>query len=178
MFRILLTLVLTAISDFGCADNKYQNIPTGYSEIAIRNGIPPKVFFSMALQESGTLIQGRLVPWPWTLNIRGKGYRYRSEAAACTALKHAVRAHLSVDIGLLQIHWQSHKGRFREGFSPCVLLRPPINLKLAAQIFKEQLSRAEGDVWKAVGWYHHPSKESYAARYRQFVMKHYQRRFV
>lgn len=152
-----------------------SDIPSGYRQVASHYGIPTKVFYAIALQESSKKWpDGRVLPWPWTLNIARKGYRYDSFNSACVALIRSIRMGKSTDIGAMQIHWQSHRSRLPKGTSPCVLLKPKNNLVMAAIIFREQYERSK-NVWKAVGHYHHPSKEKYAQRYRKLVWRRYRR---
>lgn len=150
-------------------------IPAGYKQVAAMYNIPPKVFFAIALQESGLRLKnGRHLPYPWTLNVAKKGLRFADYQQACAHLIHSIRHNKSTDIGLMQIHWQSHKKRLPATASPCVLLQPKLNLHLAALIYAEQFSRSR-NVWTAVGHYHHPSKEHFAKRYRRQVWNHYRR---
>ena len=63
--------------------------PPAYQLIALPAGVPSEVLYSVALQESGTRLRGQLVPWPWTLNVAGAGYRFatpqhnRSRTSTC-----------------------------------------------------------------------------------------------
>src|SRR5438309_1371269 len=47
-------------------------IPSAYQRAAADAHIPASLLFAVALQESGTRLHGRLVPWPWTLDIGGQ----------------------------------------------------------------------------------------------------------
>lgn len=60
--------------------------PPAYQLIALPAGVPSEVLYSVALQESGTRLRGQLVPWPWTLNVAGAGYRFATRSDACKAL--------------------------------------------------------------------------------------------
>lgn len=76
----LLPVLLFAGNAWGVEDP-----PPAYKAIAIRHGVPPVVLYSVALQESGTRLRGQLVPWPWTLNVAGTGYRFATRADASTS---------------------------------------------------------------------------------------------
>lgn len=141
--------------------------PPAYQLAAHDAGVPSVVLFAVALQESGTSLQGRLVPWPWTLNVAGHAYRYRTRAAACSALRVALpivgAAH--VDVGLAQINLGYQRQRFAD---PCEALDPYRNLDAAATILREQ--HAAGDDWLvAVERYHRPAGGVIATRYRRQV---------
>ncbi|CAK1327463.1 lytic transglycosylase catalytic [Burkholderia pseudomallei] len=144
--------------------------PPAYQLAAHDAGIPSVVLFAVALQESGMRIRGRLIPWPWTLNVVGTAYRFRTRGAACIAL-HAALSRVGatrIDVGLAQINLGYQGRRFDR---PCDALDPYRNLAVAAVILREQ--HALGDDWLvAVGRYHHPAGGSVAARYRRQVGLH------
>ena len=153
--------------------------PPAYQLAAHKAGIPSAVLYSVALQESGTRLRGQgqqLVPWPWTLNVAGAGYRFATRADACTALLLALKTvpPKRIDVGIAQVNmgWNGH--RFGRGVSPCYALDPYKNLDVAAQMLAEL--RAEGGDWLTVaGRYHRPAGGAPAARYRELFAKHLSR---
>ncbi|KVC94936.1 lytic transglycosylase [Burkholderia ubonensis] len=141
--------------------------PPAYQLAAYDAGVPSVVLFAVALQESGTSLQGRLIPWPWTLNIAGSAYRYRTRASACRALRVALLMvdATHVDVGLAQINLGFQRERFAD---PCDALDPYRNLDAAASILHEQ--HIAGEDWLvAVGRYHRPAGGALAAHYRRQV---------
>jgi soluble lytic murein transglycosylase-like protein len=147
--------------------------PLAYQLAAQRAGIPSAVLFAVALQESGIRRNGRLIPWPWTLNVAGQSRRYTSRADACAGLKQALRQELPtrVDVGLGQINAGYQKHRYLE---PCDLLDPYANLGLAADILREH--HVSGEDWLlAMGRYHNPAGGAPAERYRRSVSQHLDR---
>ncbi|MFK9903092.1 transglycosylase, partial [Klebsiella pneumoniae] len=76
-------------------------------------------------------------PWPWTLNIKGTGYRYASREQACQALLAAIRriSPKRIDVGLGQINIGWHRAYFA---SPCDALHPLQNLSLTAQLLRQR----------------------------------------
>lgn len=153
--------------------------PPAYQLAAYRAGIPSEVLYSVALQESGTRLRGhgqQLVPWPWTLNVAGAGYRFATRSDACTALLVAMRTvdPKRIDVGIAQINmgWNGH--RFGLSVSPCEALDPYKNLDVAARMLAEL--RADGGDWLTVaGRYHRPAGGAPAARYRELFAKHLRR---
>ncbi|KUM40152.1 transglycosylase SLT domain-containing protein [Pseudomonas sp. EpS/L25] len=153
--------------------------PPAYQLAAYQAGIPSEVLYSVALQESGTRLRGRgtqLVPWPWTLNVAGAGYRFATRADACTALLVALSTAGAkrVDVGIAQINmgWNGH--RFGRGVSPCEALDPYKNLAVAARMLAEL--RGQGGEWITVaGRYHRPAGGAPAAKYRKLFAKHLSR---
>lgn len=57
--------------------------PPAYQLAAQQAGVPSPVLYAVALQESGARLRGRLIPWPWTLNVAGRAERYATRAEAC-----------------------------------------------------------------------------------------------
>lgn len=153
--------------------------PPAYQLAAYQAGIPSEVLYSVALQETGTRLRGRgpqLVPWPWTLNVAGAGYRFATRADACTALLVALSTAGAkrVDVGIAQVNmgWNGH--RFGRGVSPCEALNPYKNLEIAAQMLAEL--RAQGGDWiNVAGRYHRPAGGASAAKYRELFAKHLSR---
>lgn len=166
------TLLLTAalVASFAHAR---EIPPPAYQIAAQRAGIPSSVLYAVALQESGARRGGRIVPWPWSLNVAGASRRYATRAQACTGLHQALRAVplTRIDVGLGQVNLGYHTQRYRQ---PCDLLDPYSNLRVAADILKEQ--HAPGEDWLlAIGRYHRPAGGAPAARYRRSVSQHLQR---
>lgn len=128
------------------------------------------MLYAVALQESGIRRNGRLVPWPWSLNVAGQSRRFATRSDACSGLQQAMRAtpHTRIDVGLGQINLGYHAQRFSH---PCELLDPYRNLAIAAEILKEQ--HTPGEDWLlAIGRYHRPAGGEPAARYRRSVSRH------
>ncbi|MDO9499725.1 lytic transglycosylase domain-containing protein [Falsiroseomonas sp.] len=144
--------------------------PPAYQLAAKRVGIPSAVLYAVALQESGTRLRGRMVPWPWTLNVAGTPQRYATRAEACTGLRRALGRTPAkrIDAGLGQGNLGYHAHRDAQ---PCELLDPYRNLAIAAEILREQ--HIPGEDWLlAIGRYHRPAGGEPAARYRRSVHRH------
>ena len=167
--RLVVLGWMTIIAPAGAQDVP----PPAYQIAAHRAGIPSAVLYAVALQESGLQRDGRLVPWPWTLNVAGVPHRFSSRAKACAGLQKALweAPHTRVDVGLGQINLGYQKHRYPQ---PCDLLDPYRNLAIAAEILREQ--HTDGEDWLlAIGRYHRPAGGVAAARYRSSVHKHLQR---
>ena len=138
--------------------------PPAYQLAAHDADIPSAVLFAIALQESGIRVRGRLLPWPWTLNIAGTPYRFANRQSACHALLQALAQYDAkrVDAGLGQTNLGYHGQRFS---SPCEALDPYRNLAVTAALLREHHA-ATGDWVLAAGRYHRPAGGAPAARYR------------
>ncbi|ROM82719.1 lytic transglycosylase [Pseudomonas brassicacearum] len=138
--------------------------PPAYQLAAHDANVPSSVLFAIALQESGTHLRGRLLPWPWTLNIAGRPYRFATRQAACHALLQELARHDAkrIDVGLGQTNLGFHGQRFS---SPCEALDPYRNLAVTAALLQEHHATS-GDWVSAAGRYHRPAGGTPAARYR------------
>lgn len=159
MVRYSIALMLTLWTS-----SAFAMPPSLYREVAYEVGIPSQALYALALTESATrLNDGSVKPWPWTLNVKGKGYYYANQKAACTALKQTLKRTSSVDVGLAQVNWYWHKQGFK---SPCALLDPKTNLTYASGLLKKAFQNKKH--WgKAAGAYHRPAGGPLAFRYQQ-----------
>ncbi len=148
-----------------------RDVPPPAYQLAARDAdIPSAVLYAVALQESGVMLRGRRVPWPWTLNVAGQARRFQTREAACADLRRALREvpRTRIDVGLGQINVGYQAGRFDH---PCELLDPYRNLAIAAAILREH--HTPGEDWLlAIGRYHRPAGGAPAARYRRSVHQH------
>jgi hypothetical protein len=144
-------------------------MPAGYAVMGQRHGVPPLVLYGVALQESARLFGPHALPWPWTLNVRGKPMRYASYPAAVAALGGFIAAGVrNVDTGLMQVNWGCHADKLVE---PARALDPYPNLAVGAQILRGHFAAAR-DWYAAVGRYHAPADPARAADYAALVYRY------
>jgi hypothetical protein len=114
---------------------------------AMHTSVDPKVLDGIALNESG--LHGRA--WPWTLNVAGQGFFFRSREDAYEAIESLLASHrCDFDVGLLQVNWCYHAKRFA---SPWDALAPATNIHVAEDILNENYRRTHS-VAKAIAYYH------------------------
>ena len=80
-----------------------------------RAKIPAHLLRSIAYLESGRAdpSSGRIVPWPWTINVGGRGYFYESKSEAIAAVQRFQADGIqSIDVGCAQINLQYHPRAF------------------------------------------------------------------
>ncbi|MBY0264163.1 MAG: lytic transglycosylase domain-containing protein [Holosporales bacterium] len=131
-------------------------------------GIPPQLLKAIALTESGRMQGDRFVPWPWTINVNGKGYFYPTKAEAIKAVKNFQKKGIrSIDVGCMQINLMHHPKAFsslEEAFDP------EANIRYGGE-FLVKLRENNKGIWKqAVGFYH-SSRPQFYEPYRQRVIK-------
>ena len=144
-------------------------IPPLYQEVAKVNHMPAAVLYALALGESEvTLKSGRVRPWPWTLNVKGRSYYYANYKSACQALQGFLTQTQLVDIGLAQHNWRWQKAHFNR---PCDVFSPRLNLTHAAKLLR-QGKQKRGSWVAAAGYFHRPAGGAPARRYEAAFVRH------
>jgi hypothetical protein len=147
------------------------DIPEGYIRVASAHQIPPEALYSVSLTESSRKLPQGTRPWPWTINVAGKGYRYESRLIAWQALLVFMKQHplKRIDVGIAQVNlgWNGH--RFTSSWHA---FDPYANLNAAATILRECWERKPGSWLDAAGCYHHPAGGKPARRYSSIVKYH------
>lgn len=89
-----------------------QSVPEGYYQVAQAENVPAEALYSLALTESSRKLAHGIRPWPWTINVAGKGYRYASRNEAYQALLGFMRRYplKRIDVGIAQVNlgWNGH----------------------------------------------------------------------
>lgn len=170
IYRALLTVFILMTDPVFASE-----IPHMYHLVAQEQKVPAKLFFAIILNESRSQSnQKRVLPWPWTINHRGKPHFFQSREAAYRFARQLVKAgDTQFDVGLGQMNWRWHKQRFSglwEAFDPYR------NLTAAAEHLREQFERPECGSWDlAIGCYHRPAQRPHdkqiASNYRKRVLK-------
>ncbi|WP_425046897.1 lytic transglycosylase domain-containing protein [Primorskyibacter sp. S87] len=130
-------------------------------DAAARYGVPLDVLRAITRTETGRNKDGRLQPWPWTVNMEGTGRWFGTEDEARSyVFRHYKRGARSFDVGCFQINYKWHGSAFR---SIEEMFDPAQNADYAAR-FLSDLHRELGDWSSAAGAYHSRTKK-YADRY-------------
>ncbi len=139
-------------------------VPEGYDSIAKAYGIPPALFYAVALTESEGPGIGK--PWPWTANVAGKGLYFASRQALFDHLNALlVQGKTNFDVGPAQVNWRWNGKLFNSLWEAT---DPYINLQTAASMIQEYY-RASGSFEQAIGQYHAPNNSRNAERYKARV---------
>jgi hypothetical protein len=139
---------------------------TWMPEAAEYHGVPAGLLEAIGMAESGK--PGS--PWPWTLNVGGKGY-WLHDPADARALMHGADGELRDDVavGCMQIFTRWHKQHFRDWAH---MLTPRNNVYYAAWLLR-RLYVKHGTWTDAVGHYHASTANTYdRRRYVCTVMQH------
>ncbi|WP_130466415.1 lytic transglycosylase [Corticibacter populi] len=147
-------------------------VPWAYAQVAAEHGLPAWALYGVALQESRMKFGERVLPFPWTLCVRGRGERYRSHAAALDALQRHIRTGITnVDCGSMQVNWHWHGAKFA---SKSDALDHWTNLRVGASIL-QGLYQARRDWLTAFKLYHigseRPDNRERGNRYARSVVR-------
>lgn len=127
--------------------------------------VDPKVLAGIALNESG--VNGRA--WPWTLNIAGQGFFFKTrEDAYRVVMSLIARGRSDFDVGIMQINWGYHARRFA---SPWDALAPATSIRVAEEILNENYGKTHS-VAKAIAYYHSTNPvpgQAYLARFARHL---------
>lgn len=127
-----------------------------------KSNVPVAVMRAITRAETGRPENGKLNPWPWTVNMEGKGVWFDSEEEARTyVLRHFKAGARSFDVGCFQINYKWHGASFS---SIEDMFDPVTNAEYAAE-FLRSLYTELGNWSKAAGAYHSRTPE-FADKYR------------
>lgn len=130
---------------------------------AMRSGVPISVLKAISLTETGRTQNGSLRPWPWTVNMEGKGVWFETEDdARAYVYQHYKRGARSFDVGCFQLNYKWHHQEFA---SIEEMFDPVKNAEYAAEFLKD-LYAETGDWERAAGTYHSRTPE-HSNRYQK-----------
>ncbi len=118
-----------------------------------KNSIPTHLLAAIATTESGRFHKGlgMSVPWPWTINVEGKGYYFNSKAEAIAQTQSLLAKGVqSIDVGCMQVNLKHHPKAFanlNQAFDPST------NVAYAAKFLHDNYATL-GDWIKATAAYH------------------------
>ena len=124
--------------------------------------VPLAVLRAITRTETGRVHAGRMEPWPWTVNMEGKGRWFEDADAARAYVYQAFRRGArSFDVGCFQINYKWHGALFR---SIAHMFDPEANASYAARFLKT-LHDETGD-WSVAAGHFHSRTPELAGRYR------------
>lgn len=130
-------------------------------EASRQSGVPVSVLKAISLTETGRRLDGKLKPWPWTVNMEGAGHWFDTlDEARAFVFKEFKRGARSFDVGCFQINYKWHN----QAFSSIDEMFDPVANALYAAKFLSELYAEKGSWEGAAGAYHSRTKE-YAERY-------------
>lgn len=120
-------------------------------EASRSTGVPLDVLRAISLTETGRSSGAGLQPWPWTVNMEGRGHWFATlDEARSYVFRHFKNGARSFDVGCFQINYRWHGHAFR---SIDDMFDPRINAQYAAE-FLLDLYQEFGNWSDAAGAYH------------------------
>ena len=124
-------------------------------------GVPLNIMKAIARTETGRQVSGVLQPWPWALNIEGRGVWLSTKQEAMSYLRDSfLKGKQNLDVGCYQINQKWHGSHF-SSFDE--MLDPEANALYAAR-FLQRLFQEHGTWTRAAGAYHSRTPQ-FADRY-------------
>ncbi|MGO4917878.1 transglycosylase SLT domain-containing protein [Pseudogemmobacter sp. W21_MBD1_M6] len=124
-------------------------------------GVPLSVLTAISLNETGRKHAGEFRPWPWTVNMEGKGMWFDTEdEARAYVYQNYKKGARSFDVGCFQINFRWHG----KAFASIDEMFDPRSNAIYAASFLKQLYAEKGNWSDAAGAYHSRTKV-YADRY-------------
>ncbi|MEM1299507.1 MAG: lytic transglycosylase domain-containing protein [Pseudomonadota bacterium] len=164
---LILLFLLVPVSAHAAAPETMGLCRNAALASADRHGIPREVMLAITLVETRTRREGVSGPWPWTVNVAGKGGWFDSRAAALIHAQQALgRGEKSFDVGCFQLNYRWHGQHFA---SIDEMFEPGPSGDYAARFLKS-LHQETGDWIKASGLYHSRTQH-HAKRYRGLVAR-------
>jgi len=159
-------LIIGCLSFASFAEGSEANLcDESIEQVAYTSAVPRDVIFKIARLESGRLIDGRHISWPWSLNNGGKGYFLKDRATALSTLAQLkAQGKTNVDVGCMQLNIRWHADFFH---SPEQMINPLDNVRYAAR-YLEQLYKETGSWEKAVKFYHSRNAEFNTVYYEKY----------
>ena len=130
--------------------------------VAADASIPPDVLLALTRVETGRNSDGKFDPWPWTVNMEGKGYWFETRAKAVDFVTRSYAAGArSFDVGCFQINHRWH-GQAFSSFDQ--MFEPSFNADYAAKFLNSLYE--EGGSWSWAAGDYHSRTTTLATKYR------------
>lgn len=155
-------LLLAAPTKLHALTDHSQTCDQVAAEAARRTGVPISVLKAITRTETGQKRNGAFRPWPWTVNMEGKGVWFDTEdEARAYVYKEFKRGARSFDVGCFQINYKWHG----KAFTSIDEMFDPLTNALYAARFLGELYAEHGNWGGAAGAYHSRTPE-FANRYK------------
>ncbi len=133
---------------------RYHNIPTHW-------------LAAIASTESGRYHKrlGMLLPWPWTINVNGKGYYFDSKGEAINKIEeYHAKGITNIDVGCMQVNMRYHGHAFANVHQA---LEPRYNVAYAARFLRSNFDDLRS--WKKATAAYHSKTPSRGKKYFKTV---------
>ena len=162
LFTAIVLIILTAGKPAFAAADTYKICENAAREAARTSGVPISVLRAISLTETGRKRGGAFRPWPWTVNMEGKGVWFDTEdEARAYVYENYKRGARSFDVGCFQLNYKWHGDAFA---SIEQMFDPTENASYAANFLNELF--AELGNWPDAAGAYHSRTPKYANKYK------------
>ena len=131
--------------------------------------LPKNILLAISLTETGRLVDGMYIPWPWSLNVKGRGfYLDNKKQATRYALTNIKNFTKNVDIGCMQINYYYHGKKFKNLDN---MINPKINVLWAGYFLLDL--REQYGTWKEAIMRYHSSNPRRKKNYYNKVLNNW-----
>lgn len=132
------------------------------TQAARHTGVPVNVLKALTRTETGRRKDGVFAPWPWSMNVEGKGKWFASQAEAELYLAQVTSTgNRNFDVGCFQINYRWHG----EAFETAQAMFDPKKNAIYAARFLQRLFEEKGN-WTDAAAAYHSRTPKYATRYK------------
>ena len=155
---------LVVLFVFFGASASAQEVPDLFRDVADYASVPQVLLYAVATHESGRTVGNVRSPHPWTLNIQGRGYYYKTRKEQFDALMKNLPNTSRIDVSYMQINWRWYHEKL---IDPWIATDPGFNLKTGAQILSEHHRYLKD--WKAATAQYHTTIPDVGRKYAERV---------
>lgn len=164
LVRCMLAIAFTFMCQLTVAT---ESLGEAFRAIAAEQKVPQHLLLAIGLVESGLSHEKTYRPWPWTLNINGKPYYFKTREEAWQKLeKELASGQTNIDVGMMQLNYRYHGRAFKDSWE---MLSPKDNLRVAAGLLRDYWENSRRWI-DAAGRYHAPYNTQNANKYRKRVI--------
>jgi len=134
-------------------------------------GIKNHLLETIASVESGIFDneKNKFVSWPWSVNVNGKGYRFKTKEEAIQKVKDLqAEGFRSIDVGCMQISLKFHGDSFE---SVEDAMSPEKNVEYSAQFLRKLYDRRGS--WQSAAMAYHSKILSHAQKYKNRLVNRF-----
>ena len=164
LFFLLIFVDFFSMS-LGSTENPALNLCGKYIKKASRQvGVLPEILWGVTMTESNW----KTGPWPWTLNIAGRPYFFKSKEKMKVFLNKLPKKKLNkTDIGCMQVNYYYHRRHFN---SISEMIDPETNVIYGARFLKKLYGKTQN--WlEAIGDYN-TTRNNGKSPYTRHVLSH------
>ena len=152
-YILFIFLFFSLLTNYSFANDDICSGIIKKTEIELK--IPENLLLSIALTESGRKVGNNFFPWPWSINVKGKGYFLKNKQQLISFAKNNLEKKIkNFDLGCMQINYYYHGYKFKNVAN---MIDPKTNVAWAGKFLISL--KAKHKTWdEAISRYHSNTK--------------------